>query len=131
MAVRSSRIQLTGAACILGALMLLQVPLRWMLAWAVAAGLHELGHLAALGCMGCRVGQLRVGASGMVMETGPLTRMQELLAAAAGPAVSLSLLLLCRSFPRVALCGLAQGLYNLLPVRSLDGGRIMKIFLAK
>lgn len=118
--------KLSFPACILGALMLLVLPLRWMLAWAVAAALHELGHLVAVCLLGGRVLEIRAGARGMVMETVPMKPWQTILATAAGPGVSLSLVLLCRWMPRTALCGLAQGLYNLLPIYPLDGGRIVR-----
>ena len=50
---------------------------------------------------------------------------RELLAVLAGPVGSLLLLGVHRWFPRLALCGLVQGLFNLLPVRPLDGGRAL------
>ena len=60
------------------------------------------------------------------MELGCLSPVRELLAAAAGPVGSLSLMLMGRFFPRLALCGLVQGLFNLLPIYPLDGGRILR-----
>jgi len=47
----------------------------------------------------------------------------------AGPAGSMLLLLLSRSAPKIAVCGLFHGLYNLLPVLPLDGGRLLQLLL--
>ena len=52
--------------------------------------------------------------------------VQEALSALAGPAGSFLMLLLCRVFPEAALWGTVQGLFNLLPVYPLDGGRVLR-----
>lgn len=49
----------------------------------------------------------------------------ELICALAGPAGSIALLLLAEYMPKVAICGMVQGIYNLLPVYPLDGGRAL------
>lgn len=116
--------------CVLAALILLTLPLKWLLAAVLAAAFHELGHLTILYLLCVPVTEFRVGSFGAYIETGPLTRRQEMLCASAGPAASLCLLLLCRWLPRVAICGGVQGLYNLIPVYPMDGGRILKCALA-
>ena len=57
------------------------------------------------------------------MDAAPLPVGAELVCVLAGPAASLLLLLLVRPFPRLALCGFVQGVYNLLPLGRLDGAR--------
>lgn len=54
---------------------------------------------------------------------------KEALCALAGPVGSFSVVLLAEYFPEAALFGLVQGLYNLLPVYPLDGGRILRCLL--
>ena len=46
-----------------------------------------------------------------------------------GPLGSFLLFISIRYFPRLALCGLIHGLYNLMPIYPLDGGRIVKCLL--
>lgn len=55
---------------------------------------------------------------------------RELLCVLAGPAVSFSLLALARFFPRIAICGLVQGIYNLLPIYPLDGGKALRCMVS-
>lgn len=105
------------------ALLLLIFPLKWIAAAVFAGAVHELCHLLAVRLCGGRVARLRLSVRGAVMEAGGLNPAQELLCILAGPTGSLGLLLLARFFPRIAICGGVQGLFNLLPVFPLDGGR--------
>ena len=117
---------LSPGCCLLGALALLILPLGLLLTAICAAAIHECCHLLALRLCGVPVLQMRVGIGSAVIQTAPLSPPQELLCALAGPAGSLACLLLARPFPLLALCGLIQGLYNLLPIFPLDGGRIIR-----
>ena len=122
-------VRVDGAACLLLALLILTLPLKWLVAALAAAGIHELCHYLAVMAAGGRVLTLRIGPGGAVMETEPMSRGSELLCALAGPAGSLLLAGLFRFFPCTALCALAQGVFNLLPVYPLDGGRALRCAL--
>lgn len=122
--------RMDSRACILGALMLLMLPLKWLLAALFAALIHELGHIAAVLAVGGTVLRLELGTGGARLETQPMGRYQELICAAAGPAASLLLLCFSRFIPRAAVCGAVQGIYNLIPVYPLDGGRILRCLTA-
>lgn len=114
------------SAYFFAALLLLTLPLNWLMAAAVAAAGHELCHILAVRLSGSRVLRLRIGAGGAVIETEPMTRGRELACTLAGPAGSLLLVLLFRVFPRLAICALVQGVFNLLPLFPLDGGRALR-----
>lgn len=91
-----------------------------------AAALHELGHTLALYALDKPPQALRLSFAGAVMETPPLGYREELLAAAAGPGMSLPLGLLTPLWPALGLYSLGLGLFNLLPLFGLDGGRMLR-----
>lgn len=112
-----------------------------VLPWALlACALHELGHYGAVRLLGGQVSLLRltcVGAEMRLSARSPLAPAGQLLAALAGPAVNLLLALLSariagQAGERACLfagLNLALGLFNLLPVGPLDGGRILESLL--
>lgn len=116
----------TGTVLLMMALTLLVVPLQWVMAFIMAAAFHEFCHYGAVRLCGGDVGTLWVGSCGARMEVEGLTIGKELICALAGPLGSLSLLYLARWIPRTAICAGAHGLYNLLPVYPLDGGRALQ-----
>ena len=124
-------IRVQPSACILMAALLLLLPLDWLIAALLAAAVHELGHLAVIYAFGSRTEFLSIGFFGAQIHTGPLDNRAEFFCAAAGPAASLCLLSLCRFFPKLALCGAVQGMFNLIPVHPMDGGRILCCFLRR
>lgn len=121
-----------SAPLLLAVFVLLSSPLL-LFALLLAALLHEVGHYVALRRLRGRVTAIHITALGAEMQVaGRLSYGGELLAAAAGPAVNLLLALF------LGLCGrlwdvlylfagaqLILGLFNLLPVRPLDGGSIL------
>ena len=111
----------------------------WAIPWLTvlaAAGVHELGHVIAAWGAGVRIGGLKLDLFGARMELkGLLSYGQEFFVAAGGPFSSL----LCAlgTYPLGAgdsgeewelFCGasLVLGVVNLLPVGTLDGGRMLR-----
>lgn len=98
--------------------------------------LHEAGHIGALLLLGGRIRTLRLSAFGMVMvpESDVLSLKQEALFVVAGPLVNLAITLLLAPFEtalltQIAALSLLLGLFNLLPISMLDGGKALWYFL--
>ncbi len=94
-----------------------------------AALLHEAGHCVMLCLMGRPPENVTLTFFGARMKTQFLSYRQMLLAAAAGPLFSLLLGLLLPVFPMLGAYSLFLGLFNLLPVAGLDGGKMLKSLL--
>ena len=120
------KFQIDAAAYLWLALGLLVLPVGWLAAAMVAAVFHELCHYTAAGIVGISVRSVRVGVLGCRMETDEMSSCQEILCALAGPMGSLLLIFTLNCFPRLAICGAIQGMFNLLPVYPLDGGRVLR-----
>ena len=118
-------IQINPWAYYFTAFAVLTVPLDWFLSALCAAVFHELCHIWAIKILGGKILGIHVCISGTIIETEIHGRWEELLSALAGPAGSLLLLTLCHVFPKLAICACVQGVFNLLPVYPLDGGRAL------
>lgn len=111
--------------------------------WLVLfCALHELGHWGMIRLLGGRVVRLHLGCAGVEMGLSaacPLNAGGMVLAALAGPGVNLVLALVTGSLARfgagerlylLAGINLALGIFNLLPICWLDGGRALMAALA-
>lgn len=113
-----------------------------ILPWALAAALlHECGHWCAIRLCGGRVIGLRLTAMGAEMRlsaVSPLRPLPTVLCALAGPGVNL-IAAVCASHAEKLMgeraylfAGLNLGLaiFNLMPLRRLDGGRALCAWLS-
>ena len=105
---------------------------------ALATFLHEIGHGIAAWGWGVPVSTLRLDLFGARMELGGLTGYSaELFVATGGPLVSLAVAAIVwpvgvrwAGAQFFSLASLGLGLVNLLPVRGLDGGRMLSCALS-
>ena len=121
-------LQISGGFFLMLSAALLILPLRFVAGWLIAASVHELAHILVIKdhVIGMKI--LPLGAK---IETMPIAPEQELLAALAGPLASLLLIISYRVFPSVAICGLIQFLYNMIPVYPMDGGRVIRCIIIR
>lgn len=108
-----------------------------ILIWGVlAAVLHELGHILAARCFGGRAEVLSLAVTGAELKfsyPAVLSYGAESIVALAGPAANLlvgvgALLLNARL---LAMTSIVIGLFNLIPILPLDGGRILSNLLCE
>lgn len=116
-------ISFDSSVCLLWSLWILLFPIDFLFAAISAAIVHELFHIGAILLLGGRVLSLKVKSFGAEIETAGICGWSEAICAVAGPVGSFLLLTVQNSFPLLAFCGFFQGIFNLLPVYPLDGGR--------
>lgn len=104
-----------------------------LLPFAASLALHELAHVTAALLLGGSVSSCRLSLSGGYISVSRLSYGREALAVAAGPAISLIAAFAASWCGAYMLAGinLSFGVYNLLPARCLDGGRLVEILLTR
>lgn len=110
-------------------LLLFLIPIKWIVAWVLAAGFHEICHWFAVRLCGGEIHRITIGLGGAKMECSPMSNGKRVFAVLSGPIGGLLPLALARWIPRTALCCWFLSMYNLLPLLHLDGGRVLEILL--
>ena len=99
----------------------------------LAAFLHECGHLLMMRLTHTEVRAVKLRLFDVLIESGDSRSVSaDVLITLAGPAMNLLCFALFIPWSeKLALPHLALGVFNLLPVISLDGGHLLEIFLQK
>jgi len=136
------RVEIDGGAVLVAALLFYLDRSGVFGAAVLAMLLHELGHWWAIHALDGRVAALRLTWAGAEMRLSaarPLPPRKLLLCCLAGPGTNLLLWLFCVLLARhgvgerlylFAGINLGLALFNLLPVRWLDGGRALESLLS-
>lgn len=127
--MRWGRVEVTGGFLLLCAwLNYMDTDLLFPMA-LTACILHEVGHYIVIRLLGNEVKSIHLSVIGAEMRMkGTFGYWQEIAAAFAGPAVNLLLALFFSKWVwghTFAGLNLVLGLFNLLPISKLDGGRIL------
>ena len=117
--------KLSTGFCVILAMMLLTLPLKWLISAIIAAVYHELCHILAVRLCHGEIHRLDLSADGAKLNISAISPGRELICALAGPLGGLIPLFFSRLIPRIAICAAFQSFYNLLPIYPLDGGRAL------
>lgn len=129
------RVEVTGGFFLVIALAVLMGAGEVLPLVGLAAVCHELGHLGALALAKVPLQHFRLSAFGAEIraDTRYLPYGKEILCVLAGPAVNLLLaVVLSRVSGDYVLAGanLLLGVFNLLPISGLDGGRVLHLLIS-
>ena len=128
---QSMVIETDGGFWLVLGLMGLLFPLRILAGILMAAAVHELGHILALRLCGTKIRCIRLRIGGATILAAPLPPGWELLCILAGPGFGALTILAWKAFPELAVAGLLQTVFNLLPFPNLDGGRALRNICCK
>lgn len=123
--LKTRKIDIQPEFMIFVSLGLLVIPVPWLLSWLLAGLIHEVFHFMALRLCGYPVKNIKISVSGAKLETQMEPGLKMALCAIAGPISGFLLLAAVHIIPRIAICGLLQSVWNLMPVFPLDGSRVI------
>ena len=120
------KIQIDASVFLCWALAILILPPAWIGAVLLGTLVHEVCHYIAARLMGITVYEIQCSVNGCRMYTAPMDKLEEILVALAGPLGSFCLCSMIRWYPALGICALMQGIWNLIPIYPMDGGRILR-----
>lgn len=107
----------------------------------LASFLHECGHITAIFITGAKISKIKVNAFSVdIIQDNCLPYLKEIFIILSGPILNIMLCILAEliyEFSKIeslrffSVQNLIIGVINLLPISSLDGGRVLVIFLKK
>lgn len=132
MTLRGGKINVSPAFLLLAAWLLYHDRQGIVFPALLACCLHEAGHVLAIRLVSGNIKQFNITVVGAeLVLLHPLSYGRELLSAAAGPGMDLLLAALIRGhWPLFTGLNLALAIFNLLPLRRLDGGRMLRCCLS-
>jgi Zn-dependent protease len=68
---------------------------------------------------------------GPIPAAGPMEQGEEIICALAGPVAGAMTIFAWKWFPELAVAGLVQTIFNLIPIYPLDGGRVARNICCK
>ena len=123
------KLRIQENAYILGVLLLFLVPFRWIIAWLIAVGVHELFHYVAVRILGGHVHELTINIGGIQMYADSLSDRKRVISILSGPIFGFLPVIFGSRFPELEICCWVLSLYNLLPLSFLDGGNALCILV--
>lgn len=121
-------VTITPGFCIIIAISLLVLPLKWVVGWFGAVAVHELAHMIAMALLGVRIMGVKLDVGGAIIQTGEMFAWQELICGLAGPLFGMLPVVFSMYVPYMSVCAWILSVYNLIPVYPLDGGRSVFCF---
>lgn len=139
--MKIGRLEVDGGFILLVALMFLLDNSGLLLPLMISAAVHEIGHYVFIKLFGGQVLLLKLEFVGLNMEYEGLniSYWKEVLIAISGPVFSLALALAAAVYGKntgnqeayyLAGVSLVLGIFNSMPVKQLDGGRALYMFVA-
>lgn len=127
--LKNSRIDFTFGCTVIPSIMILFGYTEILLPLILAVIIHEAGHYLAVTAMGGSIENITFNAGGLKMlyNSGSFTYMQDTLCVLAGPFAGIIAAYITSHCGFLVFSGinLSISLFNLLPIRPLDGGKIL------